>query len=815
MEIWIALPASATIITPMPTHWNAAMRSRRRLLAVACALALLGSAQAQLTPVTWIAATGDWATPANWSSAVVPGAGHIATVASGTVTVSAATAVGALVLSGGTLDGNSLLELMNTGSVWSSGTMTGSGTTRVASSGSLAINTGNPILNGRSLSNSGIVDFAPATSLVLSGSGTITNNNLWNFQNNTSFSGATSSYTFLNSDDAGVLRKTTATGTLSFNISLNNAGQVGLDGGTFSIDGGGSATGFFDIAGSGILQFNSDFSLNPGSDISGIGSIRINNGILTLARGSAFAPSLPINLVGGTLTGADAIQIGNANPLTWSGGNMTGSGLTQVLGGGTLTLNAASLITNARSITNAGTVNFTPAFDLILSGTGTLANTGVWNFQNNASFTNGSYVFENLPGGSVNKTTGSGSLFFNIPFNNSGSVSVSGGTLDLAAGGSSNGTFATGAEGLIKFNSNYALNVGSSFAANSNVQLASGTLTLASGYTFKPAFLSFSGGTLAGAGAWEVPLAASATWSGGTLTGTGATTVNGQLTIAGGDPTISGRNLTNQGSLVFAPDNFLSVSGDVAIVNAPFALFELGSAGTFSRAGGIQTFQNQANATVHMTTEGSFNFSLPVTNAGNFIISSGTLLFSSTFTHTAGNIVLENGSTAQFSSGLNVAAGVLAGSGTIVGNVTSSGLLSPGSSPGQLNIVGDLSLLGISLFEIGGTVQGSGYDFVNVSGTATLGGNLHLVFVNGFQNTILPTDTFSLLSAGLRSSTFLNAPSSGLRIFTSDGLGSFQIDYTGITVNLSNFVAVPEPSTWVLLLTGSLLVTFQLRRRRS
>ena len=41
-----------------------------------------------------------------------------------------------------------------------------------------------------------------------------------------------------------------------------------------------------------------------------------------------------------------------------------------------------------------------------------------------------------------------------------------------------------------------------------------------------------------------------------------------------------------------------------------------------------------------------------------------------------------------------------------------------------------------------------------------------------------------------------------------------QVDYTGITVNLSNFVPVPEPSTWILLLTGSLLVTFQLRRRR-
>jgi hypothetical protein len=59
----------------------------------------------------------------------------------------------------------------------------------------------------------------------------------------------------------------------------------------------------------------------------------------------------------------------------------------------------------------------------------------------------------------------------------------------------------------------------------------------------------------------------------------------------------------------------------------------------------------------------------------------------------------------------------LTGSGTIEGDVSVSGLCSPGNSPGAQNITGDLTLLPDSVLyiEIGGTEAGTGYDQVNVS----------------------------------------------------------------------------------------------------
>jgi hypothetical protein len=321
---------------------------------------------------------------------------------------------------------------------------------------------------------------------------------------------------------------------------------------------------------------------------------------------------------------------------------------------------------------------------------------------------------------------------------------------------------------------------------------------------------------MTGPGTWEIPLGATHLWSNGTLTGTGATNIKGELSITGGNPTLNDRNLTNQGILYFAPANYLTLTGNVTITNAPSSFFNLAADTTFNRGAGTHVFDNQAGATlVKSAGTGVSDFNLPVTNAGNIIVNSGTLRFSSTFTHTGGTIVVDQGATAQFTAGLNLTSGVLAGGGTVLGNVTVGGLVVPGSSPGQLSISGNLTLLNTSatIFELGGTAPVTGHDFISVTGTATLAGQLLVSFVGGFQSTVLPSDTFTLLAASSRLGTFVNAPTSGLRIFTTDGLGSFQLDYTATGLTLSNFAAVPEPSTWALMLVGTLVVALQLRRR--
>jgi hypothetical protein len=62
----------------------------------------------------------------------------------------------------------------------------------------------------------------------------------------------------------------------------------------------------------------------------------------------------------------------------------------------------------------------------------------------------------------------------------------------------------------------------------------------------------------------------------------------------------------------------------------------------------------------------------------------------------------------------------------------------------------------------------------------------------------------------------------GARLFTTDHLSSFQVNYgpgSGLGINsvvLSNFSAVPEPSTWALMIVGGVVAvgTAWQRRRR-
>jgi hypothetical protein len=100
-----------------------------------------------------------------------------------------------------------------------------------------------------------------------------------------------------------------------------------------------------------------------------------------------------------------------------------------------------------------------------------------------------------------------------------------------------------------------------------------------------------------------------------------------------------------------------------------------------------------------------------VTNAGQ-----GTLLLNGINTYTGNTI---NG-------------GVLGGSGTIAGNVSSSGNVRPGNSPGTLTINGDFAQSAASGsldFELNGPTPGTEYDRIAVTGTVTLGGK-HNVALN-------------------------------------------------------------------------------------
>jgi hypothetical protein len=76
--------------------------------------------------------------------------------------------------------------------------------------------------------------------------------------------------------------------------------------------------------------------------------------------------------------------------------------------------------------------------------------------------------------------------------------------------------------------------------------------------------------------------------------------------------------------------------------------------------------------------------------------------------------------------------------------------------------------------EIGGKTQATQYDYLVVTGTAMLAGELQLVRIGGF--TPDPTDMFTIGSAASVEGAFSNV-ANGQRLATTDGTGAFLVHY--------------------------------------
>jgi hypothetical protein len=202
-----------------------------------------------------------------------------------------------------------------------------------------------------------------------------------------------------------------------------------------------------------------------------------------------------------------------------------------------------------------------------------------------------------------------------------------------------------------------------------------------------------------------------------------------------------------------------------------------------------------------------------LSNAGTVAVQSGSNL-----TVTAGQYIQTSGSTNITSgtlnaSGVSIQSGIFSGSGTVGSAVTNSGLLHPIQS---LTLTGDLTLTGSStiLFDLGGSAPVTGYDTLSAPG-ATLGGSLDLTFTNGYQSTVSPSTTFTLITASGGLSGQFAGISNGSTVDTTDGLGAFTVSYLPTSLVISDFTPVPEPSAASLVgVGGVLLAAAGVARRR-
>lgn len=502
----------------------------------------------------------------------------------------------------------------------------------------------------------------------------------------------------------------------------------------------------------------------------------------------------------GTLNNAGQIHLNSTGNLT---DFIAGSGDLNLTGGGEIHLYGSS---NNRIYAAASTTTITNT-DHTIRGYGQL---GV----NQLIFDNRGTVTADSSGNTLTLDTSG-------IFTNSGTLKAeNGGTLLFSSStftNQSGGTINAGSGSQVQF-SGATLNDGAINGTGSVTQTSSSTyhnLTLGSGTTLdinNATSATFSG-TLNNAGRIDLNSSGNLTnlivaSSGLTMAGSGSVHLSGNnnnrihgLSSSTTLTNSSGHTIRGSGQL---GANLLLLQNSGTIEADEAAVLTIDLSGTLTNQG-----------TLKATGTGGLTLNDPLVNQKDLEIASGSTLNipSNVFTQSAGKTVLSGGTLTA--SSLQIDGGDLDGKGTVNGATTfSGGFIAP--SAGGLTFNSSLTLNSTTTvqIELSGASSTTGYGNLTAN-SLVIDGSLQVRFGSSFQNSILNSNVFTLLSATeTRSGVFSNA-TSGTRFWTTDGLGSFDVTYNSLSVTLSNFQPVPEPSTWSLFALGGVLLIGRSRRRRA
>jgi hypothetical protein len=729
---------------------------------------------------------------------------------------------------------------------WHGGMMAGSGTT--IANGGLTISSDSAIglFDTRTLSNAGAATWNGAFSLNNQASATLRNLASGTFAIATSadfFSG-----NFVNQ---GALTKTAGTGdgitriTGGFNnsgsvtvmsgelrlegggthtgtFSAAAGGQLGFDGGSHNISGGGAAIGgagtiefgggtanvsggMYAVTGTTLISGGSNHLIASGVTVTGVGALMISGGSFALSSGEMImAPSYL--QTGGTFGGADTVSVSGVTEL--HGGTLGGSGTINANGGLVITSDSTILLAETRTLNNAAAGMWTGAFSFNNQASATFRNrpTGTFAIATSADFFNGNFV--NVGALTNTPATGAGVTRITAAFNNSGSVTVMSGELDLENGGTHTGSFVADGSGVVAFQGGVHNVTGGSAAiggtgtidfAGGTVNLnggtydvtgttrvsggsthtiaapvtvthlgalliAAGRLVLNSGEMITvPAYLQ-SGGTLDGSD--SVTVSGTLEWHGGSMAGSGATNAAGGLTITT-DTTVGltdSRTLNNAGmgtwSGAFNFNNF----GAGRLINLPAGTLTIATSADFLN--GNLTNQGTLIKTTG-TGDGTTRVTGAMTNSGVVDIQAGKLEVDN-YTQSAGVTRLSGGILSS-AAPIAINGGRLEGNGMVIGGkLVNAAEVSPGvSAPGSISVAGayEQGPAGRLTIQLGGLTPASQFDRLTVSGAAALDGTLAVSLANGFVPTL--GDSFEVMTFASHTGQF--AATTGL--VTGIGLG--------------------------------------------
>jgi fibronectin-binding autotransporter adhesin len=414
-----------------------------------------------------------------------------------------------LSLSTGSLLGNMTITVLGL-TTWTVGTIGSAGSSLlVSANGGLTMSTASvKSFNGGTLLNNGVATWTGGQLTCI---------------NNAVFSNAPAALLDLQSDgsafgtfsgnprimNAGILRKSSGSGTTTVGIPCNNSGSVEVNSGTLALTVGDSS-GSFTVAPSNLLSVNGTALLSPSASISGAGNFAVTTGATITNNGSLHIDGTN-TFSGGTIAFNGNCILTNA-PVIVNGGTVVVSGA-GTIAPGSLTISAGSLLGNM-TVTVSGPMTWTAgalgsaASSLLVVANGglTFSGSAVKSFSGGTLLNNGAATWS---GGQI--TCINNALWSNAPT----------AMLDLQADGSAFGTFAgtpsmVNAGTLRKSAGTGTSSVGINCTNFGLVQVNTGTLRFDGNFIQKSGQTVFNGGSYLFLNAAQL--------LGGTLQGSGAIT---------------------------------------------------------------------------------------------------------------------------------------------------------------------------------------------------------------------------------------------------------------------------------------------------
>ncbi len=773
-------------------------------------------------------------------------------ITGGSLAVNASITANTLSQSGGELNGSGTLTASGQ-STFSGGLESGTGTT-IALGGAAFTTSSFGLDGGRTLQLGGssaatgsavqidLNGYNPNTGTSDNGSGTLTISNGSTFDDQTtsglnilaSNRGGTDTGTTAAVNNQGTFTKTGSAATSTISTAFNNSGTVNVQSGILDLTGGGNDVGgTYTTTGSGVVEFGGGTHvLDATSKITGNatfsgGQTTINGtytgtGTMTVSGGTAiFAGAATTGSLvqsNGELNGSGTLTASGQS--TFSGGLESGTGTTIALGGAAFTTSSFGL-DGGRTLQLGGSSAATgSAVQIDLNGynpnTGTSDNgSGTLTISNGSTFddqtTSGLNILASNRGGTdtgttaaVNnqgtftKTGSAATSTISTAFNNSGTVNVQSGILDLTGGGNDvGGTYTTTGSGVVEFGGGtHVLDATSKITGNATF---SGGQTIINGTYTGTGTMTVSGGTAIFAGAATT---GSLVQSNGELNGSGTLTASGQSTFSGGLESGTGTTIA-LGGAAFTTSSFgldggrtLQLGGSSAATGSAVQIDLNGynpNTGTSDNGSGTLTISN--GSTFDDQTTSGLNI-LASNRGGTDTGTTSAVNNQGTFTKT-GSAATSTISTAFNNSGtVNVQSGTL----VISGALQNTGTIS--ADGGNIDVQQAVSDTGI------GTIYGTSrleYDLASneavtfaTGSTGTLllkNSTLFTGTITGFTGTGAGTpatsDKIDLQDVAAATATIQSYTNNVLTV--TDGTHTAHLNFVGTYV-LANFHLAPDGS---------------------